>query len=196
MLSSVLAVAGCGPIFARVGDVPYVQTPAPVVEAMLALAEVGPDDVVYDLGAGDGRIVIAAARWRGARGVGIEIDPDLVRQARLAAERAGLADRVRFETRDLFTADLRAATVVTLYLSPDLNARLRPRLLAELRPGARIVSHQFPMADWTPSRTMRLTVDGREHVLYLWIVPARGGARAEDAGASRDPCFGYRVGPG
>ena len=196
MLSSVLAVAGCGPIFARVGDVPYVQTPAPVVEAMLALAEVGPDDVVYDLGAGDGRIVIAAARWRGARGVGIEIDPDLVRQARLAAERAGLADRVRFETRDLFTADLRAATVVTLYLSPDLNARLRPRLLAELRPGARIVSHQFPMADWTPSRTMRLTVDGREHVLYLWIVPARGGARAGGAGASRDPCFGYRVGPG
>jgi len=196
MLSSVLAVAGCGPIFARVGDVPYVQTPAPVVEAMLALAEVGPDDVVYDLGAGDGRIVIAAARWRGARGVGIEIDPDLVRQARLAAERAGLADRVRFETRDLFTADLRAATVVTLYLSPDLNARLRPRLLAELRPGARIVSHQFPMADWTPSRTVRLTVDGREHVLYLWIVPARGGARAGGAGASRDPCFGYRVGPG
>ena len=196
MLSSVLAVAGCGPIFARGGDVPYVQTPAPVVEAMLALAEVGPDDVVYDLGAGDGRIVIAAARWRGARGVGIEIDPDLVRQARLAAERAGVADRVRFETRDLFTADLRAATVVTLYLSPDLNARLRPRLLAELRPGARIVSHQFPMADWTPSRTVRLTVDGREHVLYLWIVPARGGARAEGAGASRDPCFGYRVGPG
>ena len=178
MVSSVLAVAGCGPIFARGGDVPYVQTPAPVVEAMLALAEVGPDDVVYDLGAGDGRIVIAAARWRGARGVGIEIDPDLVRQARLAAERAGVADRVRFETRDLFTADLRAATVVTLYLSPDLNARLRPRLLAELRPGARIVSHQFPMADWTPSRTVRLTVDGREHVLYLWIVPARGGARA------------------
>ena len=196
MVSSVLAVAGCGPIFARGGDVPYVQTPAPVVEAMLALGEVGPDDVVYDLGAGDGRIVIAAARWRGARGVGIEIDPDLVRQARLAAERAGVADRVRFETRDLFTADLRAATVVTLYLSPDLNARLRPRLLAELRPGARIVSHQFPMADWTPSRTVRLTVDGREHVLYLWIVPARGGARAGGAGASRDPCFGYRVGPG
>src|SRR5881296_1749163 len=112
MLSSVLAVAGCGPIFARGGgDVPYVQTAAPVVEAMLALAEVGLDDVVYDLGAGDGRIVIAAARWRGARGVGIEIDPDLVRQARLAAERAGVADRVRFETRDLFTADLRAATV-------------------------------------------------------------------------------------
>src|SRR5437867_2798660 len=163
---------------------------------MLALADVGLDDVVYDLGAGDGRIVIAAARWRGARGVGIEIDPDLVRQARLAAERAGVADRVRFETRDLFTADLRAATVVTLYLSPDLNARLRPRLLAELRPGARIVSHQFPMADWTPSRTVRLTVDGREHVLYLWIVPARGGARAGDAGALPDPCFGYRVGPG
>src|SRR5437762_3512450 len=113
MMSSVLAVAGCGPIFARGGDVPYVQTPAPVVDAMLALAEVGPDDVVYDLGAGDGRIVIAAARWRGARGVGIEIDPDLVRQARRAAERAGVADRVRFETSDLFTTDVRDATVVT-----------------------------------------------------------------------------------
>ena len=186
MLSSVLAVAGCGPIFARVGDVPYVQTPAPVVEAMLALVEVGPDDVVYDLGAGDGRIVIAAARWRGARGVGIEIDPDLVRQARRAAERAGVADRVRFETSDLFTTDVRDATVVTLYLSPDLNTRLLPRLLHDLRPGARIVSHQFPMSDWTPTRTVRLTVDGREHVLYLWIVPARGGARAGGSAGPRE----------
>jgi SAM-dependent methyltransferase len=153
--------------------VPYVPTPDRVVHEMLTLAEVSPDDVVYDLGAGDGRIVIAAARWRGARGVGIEIDPDLVRQARLDAERAGVADRVRFESGDLFTADLRDATVVTLYLSPALNARLAPRLLAELRPGARIVSHQFSLGDVPPARTVRLAVDGREHVLYLWVVPGR-----------------------
>ena len=124
-------------------------------------------------GAGDGRIVIAAARWRGAHGVGIEIDPDLVRHARREAERAGVADRVRFEIADLFAAPLGDATVVTLYLSPELNARLRPRLLTELRPGARIVSHQVPMADWAPARSVRLVVDGREHVLHLWIVPPR-----------------------
>jgi len=172
-LIAALALAGCGPIFARGGDVPYVQTPDRVVQEMLALAEVRPDDVVYDLGAGDGRIVIAAARWRGAHGVGIEIDPELVRHARGQAERAGVADRVRFETADLFAVPLGDATVVTLYLSPELNARLRPRLLTELRPGARIVSHQFPMADWAPARSVRLVVDGREHVLHLWIVPSR-----------------------
>jgi trans-aconitate methyltransferase len=172
-VAAALAVAGCVPIFARGGDVPYVQTPDRVVHEMLALAAVRPDDVVYDLGAGDGRIVIAAARWRGARGVGIEIDPDLVSQARRDAARAGVADRVRFEATDLFVAPLGDATVVTLYLSPELNARLRPRLLAELRPGARIVSHQFPMADWRPAQSVTLTVDGREHVLHLWIVPPR-----------------------
>ena len=157
-LTAVLALGGCVPIVTGGGDVPYVQTPDRVVHEMLALASVGADDVVYDLGAGDGRIVIAAARWRGARGVGIEIDPALVRQARRDAARAEVADRVRFEAGDLFAADLREATVVTLYLSPELNARLRPRLLAQLRPGARIVSHQFPMGEWTPARSLRLTV--------------------------------------
>ena len=170
---AVLLLAGCVPIFARGGDVPYVQTPDVVVREMLALASVGPRDVVYDLGAGDGRIVIAAARERGARGVGIEIDPALVAQARRDAERAGVADRVRFEATDLFDTDLREATVVTLYLSPEINARLRLRLLAELPPGARIVSHQFPMADWAPVRTVKLSVEGREHILYLWVVPPR-----------------------
>jgi cyclopropane fatty-acyl-phospholipid synthase-like methyltransferase len=165
-----MALAGCVPIFARGGEVPYVQTPERVVHEMLALAGVGPRDVVYDLGSGDGRIVIAAARWRGARGVGVEIDADLVRQARRAAERAGVADRARFEAQDLFVTDLREATVVTLYLSPELNARLMPKLRAELRPGARIVSHQFPIADWAPAETRRMTVDGREHVLRLWII--------------------------
>src|SRR5436190_583019 len=147
-VTTLLALAGCAPIVARGGDVPYVQTPDRVVHEMLALAGVGADDVVYDLGAGDGRIVIAAARWRGARGVGIEIDPALVQQARRDAAGVGVADRVRFEAADLFAADLREATVVTLYLSPELNARLRPRLLSQLPPGARVVSHQFAMGDW------------------------------------------------
>jgi len=159
------------PIFARGGEVPYVQTPARVVHDMLLLASVGPADVVYDLGAGDGRIVIAAARDFGARGVGVEIDLALVAQARRDAERAGVAQRVRFEAQDLFETDVREASVVTLYLSPEINARLRPRLLAQLRPGSRIVSHQFPIGDWAPARTIRMTVDGREHVLRLWIVP-------------------------
>jgi len=169
-LIAVATFAGCGPIVARGGDVPYVQTPDRVVHEMLSLAGVGADDVVYDLGAGDGRIVIAAARWYGAQGVGIEIDPALVRQARSDAARAGVADRVRFESGDLFAADLREATVVTLYLSPELNERLRPRLSSQLRPGARIVSHQFAIGDWVPDRTMRLTVDGREHLIRLWII--------------------------
>jgi SAM-dependent methyltransferase len=167
-----VGLGGCVPVFARGGDVPYVQTPDRVVEAMLALADVGRADVVYDLGSGDGRIVIAAARRRGARGVGIEIDPDLVRQARSDAARAGVADRARFVAGDLFAADLREATVVTLYLSPELNARLRPRLLEALRPGSRIVSHQFGMGDWEPTRSVRLTVEGRDHVVHLWVVPS------------------------
>lgn len=188
LLAVALGLAGCVPVFARGGDVPYVQTPERVVEAMLALADVGREDVVYDLGSGDGRIVIAAARWRGARGVGIEIDPDLVRQARAGAARAGVADRARFEVGDLFAADLREATVVTLYLSPELNARLRPRLLAQLRPGARIVSHQFGMGDWEPARSVRLTVEGRDHLVHLWVVPARPRRRRPRSGpAARRP---------
>jgi trans-aconitate methyltransferase len=171
-LMSALTLGARGPIIARGGDVPYVQTPDRVVHEMLTLAGVGPDDVVYDLGAGDGRIVIAAARWYGARGVGIEIDPALVEQARRDAARTGVADRARFEAADLFTTDLHEATVVTLYLSPELNARLRPQLLSQLRPGARIVSHQFPIADWAPDRTIRLSVDGREHVVHLWLMRA------------------------
>ena len=172
-LACVLVLSGCGPIIARGGDVPYVQTPDRVVHEMLRLAGVSADDVVYDLGAGDGRIVIAAARWYGARGVGIEIDPALVAQARRDAARAGVAERVRFEAGDVVAADVRDATIVTLYLSPELNARLRPRLASQLGPGARIVSHQFPIGDWVPDRTTRLTVDGREHVLYLWLIGPR-----------------------
>jgi SAM-dependent methyltransferase len=153
-------------------DVPDVRTPLVVVNEMLRLASISAGDVVYDLGSGDGRILIAAARDRGARGVGLEIDPALVAESTERARRLGLADRVSFLQQDLFQADIRPATVVTLYLSPDLNRRLRPKLLSELRPGSRIVSHNFDMGDWPPSRTLQVSSNEGSHTLYLWIVPA------------------------
>ena len=154
-------------------DVPDVRTPLTVVNEMLRLSDVTASDVVYDLGSGDGRILIAAARDRGARGVGLEIDPVLVAQSTERARRLGLADRLSFRQQDLFEADLTPATVVTLYLSPDLNRRLRPKLLSELRPGARIVSHNFDMGDWVPARTLQVSSNEGSHTLYLWVVPAR-----------------------
>ena len=154
-------------------SVPDVRTPTPTVRAMLELAGVSGRDVVYDLGSGDGRIVIAAAREFGARGVGVEIDPALVAESRASARRLGLTERVRIVEQDLFQADLRKATVVTLYLSVELNRRLRPKLLSELAPGSRIVSHDFDMGDWTPDRVVRIHDDGRDRVLYLWVVPPR-----------------------
>jgi SAM-dependent methyltransferase len=166
-----VAAAGCARVPGQ--EVPDVRTPLVVVNEMLRLASVTADDVVFDLGSGDGRIVIAAARDRGARGVGFEIDPALVDQATNRARRLGLADQVSFRQDDLFQADLRAATVVTLYLSPDLNRRLRPKLLSELRPGSRIVSHAFDMGDWVPTRTLQVSSNEGTHTLYLWVVPAR-----------------------
>jgi SAM-dependent methyltransferase len=154
----------------RKPDVIYEPSPPEVVEAMLRLADVGPADVVYDLGCGDGRIVIAAAR-RGARGVGVDIDPERVREARANARAAGVEDRVEIREADLFDTDVRDATVVMLFLQPDVNLRLRPRLLAQLRPGARIVSHWHDMGDWKP--TAQVKVSGRN--VYLWTVPGRGG---------------------
>ena len=151
-------------------DVPDVRTPLVVANEMLRLGAVTADDVVYDLGSGDGRIVIAAARDRGARGVGFEIDPALVAQAVERARRLGLADRVTFRQDDLFQADLREATVVTLYLSPGLNHRLRPKLLSELRPGSRVVSHSFDMGDWAPTQTLQVTSNEGTHTIYLWVV--------------------------
>ena len=140
---------------------------------MLTLARVTAADVVYDLGSGDGRIPIAAARKYGARGVGIEIDPALVEEARANAKAAGVDRLVEFRLQNALTADISPATVVTLYVLASGNAKLRPLLTRQLRPGARIVSHQFPMGDWAPARSVRLAVDGREHVLHLWIVPPR-----------------------
>ena len=166
-----VTLTGCARVPGQ--DVPDVRTPLVVVNEMLRLGSVTADDIVYDLGSGDGRIVIAAARDRGARGVGFEIDPSLVAQAVERARRLGLADRVTFRQDDLFQADLREATVVTLYLSPDLNRRLRPKLLNELRPGARIVSHSFDLGDWAPTRTIQVTSNEGAHTLYLWVVPGK-----------------------
>jgi SAM-dependent methyltransferase len=148
-------------------DVPYVATSEDVVTRMLEIAEVGPGDVVYDLGSGDGRIVITAAQRYGARGVGIEIDPYRVYQARQNAERAGVAGRVTFREQDLFEADVSDATVVTLYLLPAINKKLRPILLEQLDPGTRVVSHNFGMGTWAPDSTEQVGPS----TVYRWTIP-------------------------
>jgi predicted RNA methylase len=150
---------------------PFVATPADVVDRMLRLASVGPRDVVFDLGSGDGRIVIAAAKTFGARGVGIDIDPERTREATANARAAGVADKVSFVTDDVLTADVSPATVVMLYLSPSFNSRLAPKLMKELKPGTRIVSHAFDLGAWKPQQ--RVLVSDRP--IFLWTVgaPAR-----------------------
>ncbi len=153
---------------------PFVATPPDVVEEILKLAEVRKDDLVYDLGSGDGRIVIAAARIYGARGIGFELDPDLVHQARDDARRGALEGRAEFYVQDVMTADLTPATVVTIYLSRDANLMLRARLLSMLRPGSRVVSHNFDMGDWKPVRILGFRDNaGGEHTLFLWRIPER-----------------------
>jgi len=149
-------------------DVRFVATPPEVVDAMLTAARVTSADTVYDLGSGDGRIVITAAKMYGARGVGIEINPQLVAESNASARAAGVSRLVQFIQADLFTADVSAATVVTLYLSPSLNERIKPRLLRELRPGARVVSHVYDMLGWTADQ--RVDVEGRW--VFLWTIPA------------------------
>lgn len=157
-------------------DVPYVPTPQPVVDRMLELAGVTEDDVVYDLGSGDGRIVITAAKEYGAQGVGIEIDPNRIEEARRNAEKAGVTDLVTFRQEDLFKADLSEATVVTLYLLPQVNQRLRPKLFEELEPGTPVVSHDFDMGDWQPERSVRMGSDR----LYRWTIPSEVPAHLKD----------------
>jgi SAM-dependent methyltransferase len=154
---------------ARVPDVVFVPTPDEVVNAMLEVARVGPTDVLYDLGSGDGRIPIAAAKRFGTRGLGIDIDPQRIRDANANAVTAGVTDRVRFVQGDLFELDLAPATVITLYLLPELNLKLRPTLL-KLKPGTRIVSHDFSMGDWKPERTVRVG----NRTVYFWTVPPKG----------------------
>jgi SAM-dependent methyltransferase len=150
-------------------DVRYEPSPPEVVAAMLKLAEVGKNDLVYDLGCGDGRIVVAAARDFGARGVCIDVDPQRISEARDNARKAGVTNRVRFRNEDLFKANFRDATVVTLYLLPHLNLKLRPKLWSELKPGTRIVSHSHDMGDWKPEKEIR--VDGQ--TIYFWTIPAK-----------------------
>jgi len=157
------------PVQSRGPAVAYASTPEAVIEAMLDLAQVTRDDVVYDLGCGDGRIVVAAAKRLGARGVGIDIDPQRITEADALARREGISDRVTFILGDLFRADFSDATVVMLYLQPQPNLLLRPRLLAELRPGTRVVSHSYDMGDWIPDEVRR--VAGRR--IYRWTIPTR-----------------------
>ena len=149
-------------------DVIFVPTRELVIDAMLKAAKVGPNDIVYDLGCGDGRIVVAAAKL-GARAVGIDIDPVRIKEANENAAKNGVAGKVDFRQQDLFEADIREATVVTLYLLPSLNVKLRPRLMDQLRPGTRIVSHDFDMGDWVPEET--IAVDGK--TVYLWTIPKK-----------------------
>jgi len=150
---------------------------------MLNLAEVTKHDVVYDLGCGDGRVLIAAAQLHGARGVGIDIDPARIREAADNGRREGVVDRVTFLNQDLFTSDISDATVVTLFLWPKVNLRLRPKLLRELKPGTRVVSYYWDMGDWPPNR--RIEVNGDP--IYLWIVPARGRLISDTQGGRNSP---------
>jgi ubiquinone/menaquinone biosynthesis C-methylase UbiE len=153
-----------------VPDVAYVPTPQSVVEAMLELAAVKPNDVVYDLGSGDGRIVITAAKKYGARGVGIEIDEALVKEATENAAASGVSDRVRFVTQDLFKADIGDASVVTLYLLQSINERLRPKLVRELKPGTRVVSHVFNMGpEWPPQKELMVAPNR----IFMWTIADR-----------------------
>jgi len=173
ILVVLVLVAGCAGAPTGMPGILFVATPEQVGIEMLKLARVTRHDVVYDLGSGDGRLVIAAARDFGARGVGVEIDGKLVQDSRESALRQGVADRASFLWQDIFQADIRSATVVALYLSPDLNLKLRPKLLRELRPDTRVVSHDFDMGDWRPDRTVRAKGPTREHVIYLWTIPPR-----------------------
>ena len=169
----VTVAAGCAGTPTGSPGILFVATPEQVGVEMLRLAGVTKDDVVYDLGSGDGRLVIAAAREFGARGVGVELEAKLVQDSRESALKAGVADRTQFLWQDIFRTDVAPATVVAIYLSPELNLKLRPKLLRELRPGTRIVSHDFDMGDWRSSRTLRVKGPTREHALHLWIVPGK-----------------------
>jgi len=166
-------------------EVPYVQTPQNVVEAMLELAGVRGNDFLIDLGSGDGRIVISAAKRYGASGIGIDYDTYLVRQSTDNAAKAGVTERARFLTQDIFETDLSAATVVTMYLLPEFNIRLRPRLLAGLRAGARVVSHDWDMGEWAPDARIEVAAPEKKiglrktSTLYLWIIPAQLAGRWE-----------------
>ncbi len=159
-------------------DVPYVPTPQPVVDKMLEMADVKKDDYVIDLGSGDGRIPVTAAQKYGAKAMGVDLDPQRVQEANENAKKARVTDLVEFKQGDLFETDFSKATVLTMYLLPTINMQLRPRILSELKPGTRVVSHSFDMGDWKPDRTEK--VDGR--TIHFWVVPDPGAKRAETPG--------------
>jgi len=165
------------------GDTPYVPTPQNVVDRMLDLAKVGPKDYVIDLGSGDGRMILTAVRSRGAQGFGVDLNEKLVRQSNTTAARLGVANRARFFVRDLYQTDLTQATVLTIYLLPEVNLMVRPKLLSTLRPGTRIVSHDYDMGEWTPDVSFTMDAPGKtvgrdpkSHVFY-WVVPAKAAGR-------------------
>ncbi|SHF87832.1 Methyltransferase domain-containing protein [Fodinibius roseus] len=162
------------PLSAQDLDVPYVPTPNEVVEKMLDIAQVQSDDYVIDLGSGDGRIVIAAAK-RGASGHGIDLDPERIAEARKNARKEKVDDKVLFKEQDIFETDISEASVITMYLLPSVNKKLRPTLLDELQPGTRIVSHSFDMGDWEPDREVTLSSENtnRTHTIYYWVIPAK-----------------------
>lgn len=174
LLAIIATAAGWGQLSQsadlRTPDVPYEPTPQHVVTAMLELATVGPSDVVYDLGCGDGRIVIAAVKAFGARGVCVDIDPQRIRESRANAEQAGVAQRIRFLNQDLFETDIGDATVVTLFLYPDVNLKLRPKLWRDLAPGTRVVSYVHDMRDWTPRETRTVQTSRGSRKVHLWII--------------------------
>jgi SAM-dependent methyltransferase len=175
ILFASLAVAQT-PAPKRTPDVVFVPTTDEAVQAMLKLADVKKTDVVYDLGCGDGRIVIAAAKNFGARGVGIDIDPQRIAEARENARKAGVENLVRFEENDLFEANIKDATVVTLFLLTSLNQKLRPKLQADLRPGTRVVSNTFDMGDWKPEKEVEVPGAGESYLsrrVFLWTMPAK-----------------------
>ena len=153
-------------------DVPYVPTHETLVEAMLEVAKVGKNDILYDLGSGDGRIVVTAAKKYGTRGTGIDLDPVRIAEANDNAKKAGVTHLVKFIHGDIFEANFADATVVTMYLLPDVNLKLRPKILA-LKPGTRIVSHNYDMGDWKPLRTLNINVSDTPHQIYFWTVPAK-----------------------
>jgi cyclopropane fatty-acyl-phospholipid synthase-like methyltransferase len=153
----------------RKPDIGYIPTPQEVVEAMLTLVGVTKDDILYDLGSGDGRVIITAAQQFGTRGVGIDIDPNRIREANENAQQAGVSDRVVFRQQDLFETDFSEATVVIVYLLPHLNIRIRPELFRQLKPGTRVVSHDFDMGEWQPNRIMQIQKP-EESTLYYWVI--------------------------
>jgi SAM-dependent methyltransferase len=171
-LTVVSAIGGCSSIPKYTdGEVPFVPTPPEVIDRMFEMARVGPGDLLYDLGSGDGRIVIRAAKRYGVRAVGIEIDPDLVQKARNQAFREKVSHLAEFRAQDALTVDVSAASVVTLYMLPDFNAKLRPIFDKQLKPGSRVVSHDFPIDGWTPDRVEKIKGDLiHDHTIYLFEV--------------------------